>query len=200
MKSGATSGAIAGIGLKCAEGSLIERNQVRESFYGMYFEELWDSKVDGNVAMGSTDSGIYFVASKRNVVTHNIATNNSGQGIFLASFSDNNTIQYNNASGNGTGGGIAGIVLENSNYNNVSNNTASDNWGDGIFVDGISNGNTLDWNQCASNSNIGIHFGPDTFDNVYSFNRAKGNSEGYSDETCATSCLNDNADTFPSNR
>ena len=201
VKAGITGSAFAGIYLHCVEGSRIERNQVRESYNGIWMDEVWDTKVTENVATQNAFAGIEIDTSFRNIVMHNVTTSNTYDGIYLY-YSDNNTVMYNNASGNDANG----IVVETSNFNNLTYNTASDNKssngeGTGILLINGSAGNTLDWNQCASNDGYGIHFDSSTFDNVYSFNRAKGCLSGpFQDDTCGQTCQNDAMDSWPSNR
>ena len=108
---------------------------------------------------------------RSNVTLKNVEVTNFYYGIYLSS-STNNTITGNTASSNyGTG-----IYLDySSNNNTVYGNTASSNYGTGIYLDYSSNNNTVYGNTASSNGR-GIYLWSSSNNTVYG-NTASSNNE-----------------------
>ncbi len=105
-----------------------------------------------NVTNNSED-GIYLKMARYNNITNCNATNNSEVGIILYSDCDYNHITDCNASLNSHG-----IYLRYSNNNTISNNTCSNNGGNGIWLTcSSSENNTLTNNTCSGNGGNGIY-------------------------------------------
>lgn len=164
----------AGIYAECQEASRIEQNNIRDAFVGIWLENTSDTIVSGNVVSHDSDDGILLAnGGDSNTVERNIVTANGGVGIHLYT-SSANSIVNNNASRNT----LSGISLDGAmcNFNQVSYNTTSYNYSDGILLTSNAAMNTLDWNQSSGNGGAGVHIFGDG--NVYSNNRAKANSGG----------------------
>jgi parallel beta-helix repeat protein len=69
-----------------------------------------------------------------------------------------------------------GIFIRASNSFLVLDNVASDNMGDGLFIDGATH--QVDRNVLNGNLGFGLHFTPGSADNTYSDNSARGNGGG----------------------
>jgi len=125
--------------------------------------ELWtteDSMISNNNVSNNRD-GIYLYSfSNNNTIIGNTASNNGDDGIFLH-FSSNNTITGNNVHNNDDG-----IYLSLSRSNTITGNNVHNN-ADGIYLSSSSN-NTITGNNVSSND-YGIYLPYFVF-GIYSFN------------------------------
>ena len=118
--------------------------------YGIHLREYCDNNtISGNNVSFNENSGIYLETfCNNNTIMQNLANDNTGYGIHLREYCDNNSILGNTASDN-SGHGInlreycdnnniinntiirnnLGIMLHQSNYNTISENTLIDNGG-----------------------------------------------------------------------
>ncbi|MFW9873123.1 MAG: nitrous oxide reductase family maturation protein NosD [Candidatus Thorarchaeota archaeon] len=157
-------------------GSLIS-NDCDANTYGIFLDSSSYNEMLGNVFYGDTSgTGINLYNSSSNLIEGNFVENHY-QGIRLDSDCIHNTIlentAYNNSnygilvlwgSNNNTVTGnicdkqkyACGIILAESNYNDISENTASNNPMAGIALDG-SSGNHLANNIIFNNAQEGIH-------------------------------------------
>lgn len=184
-------------------GSLIENNEARGGGSAGATFYLWDSSsntIRDNVFTEAINFGIYMSNSSNNLIVGNTVggayglggdTSRTEVGISMALCSGN-TVANNNASNNSHNG-----IEVWGNNNNIHHNTCSNigydtsPYGSGIFIT-TGSGNTIDWNQLSGERGIkgyGIRFDTDTATgNVYSFNRAYGNSAGAYSQSCQPSC------------
>lgn len=148
---------------------------------GIYFHYLGNSSCSGNTVMNNRKQGIHVTSSYSCTISNNIVKGNQFSGIkveeSMVQGGDNNTISHNDASNNGddgiwitgshdiisyntcNGNGGSGIRLSwvgltdiSACYNTISNNTASNNGWGGIVVESYCVHNTISNNTCLSNN------------------------------------------------
>jgi len=135
--------------------------------YGIYLSNK-KNNVIRNCVVSDFYDGIYLNYSEENFIINNTATKNGdynyyGYGIHLY-YSKANIVENNTATENG----LAGIRLENSNYNNISNNYCALNKNyDGIYMTSSSN-NRIISNTLTMNDDSGLWIV--SCDNNYIFN------------------------------
>lgn len=135
-----------------------------------------DLNTVSNCTVGSNDVGIYVWKSDKNLIYKNRGPNNSNSTIFLEN-AINNTISFNNASGNVIkgigmlganwntifgnyvgGNGENGIYSFNCDWNYVAHNTITDHPRQGILFEFGSDNNFIHYNDVFDNDFSGIHF------------------------------------------
>ncbi len=128
--------------------------------------------------------GIYLENSRDNSIFNNTVKNNEEAGIELRTNSNYNNVTDNIASNDNEGyDQDYGIWLSSSDYNNIINNTANDNNNYGITIE-ASNNNTISGNRIFNNKDTGIHLDEVCEYNVITENIIYNNSRGiylYSD-------------------
>jgi parallel beta-helix repeat protein len=77
------------------------------SQFGIHSYVSLNSTFSGNTVANNSDYGIYFYWSKENTFSGNTVANNSDYGIYLNQNSDNNTVVFNDFSGNKASGSQA---------------------------------------------------------------------------------------------
>ncbi len=131
--------------------------------YGIYVENSFNLTISGNTFENNDACGIYIKNSNNSLIFDNVVNNNGGGGIKTEN-SHNNTISENTIYSNGIvfidgsrsyTHGMDGIILSNSDFNNISNNIIKFNTGDGIFTDGTDNKITR--NSLEKNNGNGIY-------------------------------------------
>ncbi|MFX0187678.1 MAG: NosD domain-containing protein [Candidatus Hodarchaeota archaeon] len=144
----------------------IKGNTANNNDYGIYLANNDNNIITGNKAYHNRN-GIYLSNSHYNFISENTASDNNN-GIILE-HSDNNTISGNTANYNR----VAGIYLEESGYNIISRNTANYNgWIGGILL-WDSNNNNLSGN-IINNNDYGIYL-INSDKNILSRNTANSN-------------------------
>ena len=106
--------------------------------------------IEGNGS--GSEYGIYLNGKSGNIIKNCVVTS-FFYGIYLNSFSNNNTL-INNAANLNSG---VGIYLGYASNNTLINNTANSNSLDGIYLNSSSNNNTLTNNTANSNGGVGIY-------------------------------------------
>ena len=149
----------AGIRLKSVNNSLLLDNDCSSNNDGIHVGGF-NNTIAGNIANNNNNGSGIFVDGFKNTVTGNTANNNNGlAGILLGGY--NNTVSGNIAVNNS--GWVDGIILTNSNYNNILGNNASIQliWSDHNNVSG-NNATTIglflsDYNTISGNiASVGI--------------------------------------------
>jgi len=142
--------------------------------------------ISDNIA-SSNLYGIYLYSySNNNTLTNNTASSNTQNGILLNQYSSSNTLTNNTASSNNGDG----IQLSNSDSNTLINNNALSNNDDGIYLH-YSDSNTLTNNNASSNNGDGIHL-YNSDGNMFTNNTVSGNTQNgiylhsYSDSNTLT--------------
>jgi len=131
-------------------------------------------RIENNI-ITNCKSGIAICDSVNTIVSNNICSDNSEEGIYVTDGAlydiDNNSIINNTCNSNRW----AGIFIEASDWINVENNTCESNRHNGIFV-AVSSNNTINNNTCSS-SELGIGLAYSHI-NVVSNNNCKSNFFG----------------------
>ena len=136
-----------------------------------------------NVSNGSV--GIEVAYSSGCTIVNNTADYNR-YGIYLYQ-ADNNTLYGNSFSNNE----VSGINLESSEYNTLTNNTINLSARHGLYVDGLSPGNTLTNNVLCGNNRVGGNY----YD-IYDADSTTGDNNtcntiyGYNDASASSGCKN----------
>lgn len=138
--------------------------------YGIVLSDSDRNVVDGNIAVGNgsttpgpSSAGIGLIRSNENHLEENYLVNNA-DGLLLVQ-SNRNTIQENRSCDRGCDGNAkTGVVLVDSDDNNLFNNEASENVRAGIFIDQNSTANSLGGNLATNNGGIGINTSPTSID------------------------------------
>jgi parallel beta-helix repeat protein len=170
----ANSNHFRGIGLWTSNGNIIINNTAKNNTSsGIYIQNSNDNKITDNDASNNVKDGIVLSTSNDNEIRNNSANSNTGSGIELRS-SDENIIANNTAKNNSFGiyltwssdnrinGNDAsinwkGISLIVSWNNELRNNIANSNHGDGFFLVLLSNNNTIANNTVKYNGDNGIY-------------------------------------------
>ena len=162
-----------GIAITESTGNQVLYNTVREATGpGMTLDLSRNTIVRGNDLAGN-GGGISLSESTGNKLESNHASGTMGTGIELGELSLNNEVLNNTASDN-TGDGIDLVDLAPTGQGNlVKGNTANDNGGDGIIVDAV--GHTITENTVNSNGGWGIYAAVGATDG--GGNKAAGNVE-----------------------
>ena len=152
--------------------------------YGIYIYNSNVSFIIQDCLIVNSNTGIYL----ENVNNSRLINNNCSNinwGILLES-SNNNTISGNTANGNI----YEGIYLTESMGNNLSGNTANDNGDSGIHLTTECMSNTLSGNIANDNGDSGIYIEEDCYSNTISENTA--NDNGDSGILLVYYCINNN--------
>ena len=146
------------------------------SDHGIYFEYV-DKSLIQNVysrrhasGTGIRLTGIVLTSSDFNRIIGNTCSENTYNGIYLYSNSNNNIITGNTCQGNTD----CGIYLYPSNNNTVTGNTCSENTNNGISLY-INSNNTVTGNTCQGNGGCGIYLYSNS-NNTITGNTCQGNS------------------------
>jgi len=198
-----------GIYLDSSSNNNVDGNNVTANSYaGIWLDSSSNNTVCGNIASANEDYGIYLGSSADNIVSGNIATANNGDGIdvdyssgdivsgntatenYYAGLSmiscSNNTISGNTAALN-----MYGIFIIASDINVSDNNATANGW-DGIYLDGSSN-NILRCNNLTGNGGDGIHLDYSSVNNAICGNNATANDNGiYLDDSSNNNALSAN--------
>ena len=145
---------------------------------GIYLNECWYNTVSNNISSNNQEMGIQLWISDYNLIKNNTFSSNddsagTGAGIWLDD-SDNNDLFENTCENNAE----QGISLKGS-YNQLWNNDSSSNGKDGIYIynSASSTGNTIIGNTFSSNNWDGIDSSGGADYNMFSGNTVTGNSE-----------------------
>ena len=145
---------------------------------GIFFNECWYNTVSSNNSSNNQAMGIELWISEYNLIKNNTFSSNddsagTGAGIWLDD-SDNNDLFENTCENNAE----QGISLKGS-YNQLWNNDSSSNGKDGIFVynSASSTGNTIIGNTFSSNNWAGIHSSGGADYNMFSGNTIDSNNQ-----------------------
>ena len=139
--------------------------------YGVY-ADLQKGLFIKNIGVTGAYDGIHFDNVDLSVITGDSASANGNYGVYLVNGSDTNTVSGNTANSNLQNG----IHLYSSSNNTVSNNMTNSNVNYGILVESNSNYNTLINNTVNSNAE-GIHLYSDSMGNTLINNTANSNSD-----------------------
>ena len=142
-----TGSLVSGILLSKASGAVVTNNRALNNGYGITVLDSHSNTITGNTSSFNSDYGIFLQRSNENVVENNTANSNRDKGFFI-SYSNRNRIENNNANmnvwngitiwasnnniikGNLTLRNAFGIVIEDSDGNELINNTTLPN----IFI------------------------------------------------------------------
>ena len=173
-----------GIFLICSNNNLLTGNNASSNGVGIHLDPSTYNTIADNDVNDNGWHGIWLQdSSDHNEVTGNTVLRNGlecGYGIYVQS-SSYNDIVGNNASETGLypGSGGSGICVEAelpSSHNNISDNTATDNVGDGITL--INEDNcTVTNNTASDNDGNGIYLRESTDNEIFD-NFANNNSDG----------------------
>lgn len=139
-------------------GVLTEHNTLTANDVGIYAIGTSGSTTAHNDVRASTFDGIALDSETASVAAHNKVRENNGPGIGVYD-SQTSTVDHNKVEGNSD----SGILLDNSDMNTVSDNqvrnngTANGDTTDGIRVDLLSTGNTLQNNHLKNNVTHDCH-------------------------------------------
>lgn len=112
-----------GIVVENSEGITIKGNTANNNdVYGIYLSETKNSAIEGNTVNANDDKGLFIINSMRNRIVNNNISLNAWNGITLFASHDN-TVRGNNALRN-----TFGIVISDSNNNDVAENTTLPNF------------------------------------------------------------------------
>jgi uncharacterized repeat protein (TIGR01451 family) len=130
-----------------------------------------NGEISGNIIQNSTLVGMYLHNSLNNLISGNTVTgtqtapgsyNCNGDGIYLETVSNNNTISGNTISNNVNNG----IHFWNGcNYNTISGNAITNN-GNGIYLYGSLFNSIISGNNVSDNSNVGIYIYQSAVNNI----------------------------------
>jgi len=150
--------------------NIIEGNDIRSNYYGIYLPYSSYNTISGNTVQGNGSYGILLSSSSNNTISGNTVQGNSSIGISLSS-SSNNTISGNTVQGNGSNG----IYLYSSLNNTISGNNVQGNSYYGIYLYFSSLNNTISGNNVQGNSYYGIYLYFSSNNNTISGNTVQGN-------------------------
>ncbi len=176
----------ANIVLSNVRSSYIEQNIMNGNYFGISIDNSYNVIVRKNTITNTESYGINVNNSNYNVIRENVVSFSKKSGIFIND-SSGNAVMYNSSNRNTD----RGIWVYRGSNNNIHGNTCTNNTtGIEIAGDGTagirSENNSIDWNQVAANSVMGIYFDVNTRNNVYSNNRTQGGGSGIVDDTCTT--------------
>lgn len=137
------------------------------------FQNVQNSSITNNTATSNLAYVAHLLDSDYNTIeNNNVSVNNPGgaSGIYVE-LSDSNIINNNNASYN-----YYGIEFATGYYNNVTNNTANNNSGDGIHFGAQDVSNRLINNNASANSGAGIFVTSPGGSNTLANNTANSNN------------------------
>lgn len=136
-------------------GNLLDNNAINNTIGFKLIDSDYNNLTDNYAEQNAV--GFFLINSTDNTLTNNIAYNNNefiadneGLGFYLETNSDNNTLTSNTADNNGE----VGIAIEESESNEIADNTIEDN-GYGVIIDS-SNDNILTNNTISNNGEEGI--------------------------------------------
>jgi parallel beta-helix repeat protein len=126
---------------------------------GIYLDSSSSNTLTNNSCLNNSWNGIGISNSDGNIIADNACLGNSLHGIRVTS-SNSNFLGYNNCSnnlhGNMTNGEEAGILLDGSSWNTLSDNICLDDDTSGIAIRGSTH-NILTNNTCSDNTLAGIY-------------------------------------------
>lgn len=129
-----------GIWLSASPNNKVENNAAtNNTLEGILLQASDYNAVVGNVVSNSSQDGIRLENSTNNSIINNTATNQRVDGILLVDLSNNNTIGGNNISGSGD----FGIDLTESSFNEITQNSLSNNKFN-VYLMGASNNTIVD--------------------------------------------------------
>jgi uncharacterized repeat protein (TIGR01451 family) len=162
----------------CNDITVKNQKDVSDNYYGIYFYNTINSKIDG-CNLNYDDESIVLVFSSGNDIRNNVVGETGRNfGIVLYS-SDGNSLANNTVNGNSYG-----IRLETSNNNILKNNSANNNDCAGISLLWTSCGNKVEGNTANDNNEHGIRVETTSNNNEIYLNKLNGNAKNaYSDST-----------------
>lgn len=154
---------------------IFSENLIFNNYYGFYiFESSAISYIDNDI-INNTGLGIYTQLNFGDIITGNVISNNEGSGLELyecnSSIVENNIVMNNDGEGLDMWGDFSG------NYNFISNNTFSNNTGNGILFDDSNQHNIIENNEICFNGDNGIHMIDEQHNNTILFNNIANNTE-----------------------
>jgi parallel beta-helix repeat protein len=156
---------------------------------GINFTTVTNSKVDKVWVENIKGNGIYLkTSSNNNTISNSNIQGNSQQGIYLYTSSNNNTVSNNNVQGN-TGIGI--YLYTSSSNNTISNSNIQGNSQQGIYLYTSSNYNTISGNNVQGNSYCGIYL-VSSSNNIISNNNTQTNAHGIDLSSSSNNTISNN--------
>ena len=155
---------------------------------GIFLRGSTNNTVIDSLSVNNTFGVMLDFSDSNDIANNNLSNNFVGIDMMESRWNNvsNNTLNSNNASGtnlnefrsllNGTG-----IIMNNSDDNQISNNNASDNYGCGIVLRGDSQKNTVVGNNASSNDDTGIKLTHLTSDNSIYNNYFDNTNNSYDD-------------------
>jgi len=134
-----------------------------------------------------TGYGIYIYKSDVSFIIQDCLIYNSKEGIYLENVNNSRLINNNCSNINW------GILLEDSNNNTISGNTANGNNYEGIYLT-YANNNTLSGNTANDNEDLGIHLQTECMNNTLSGNTINNNGDSgiHIEEDCMSNTISRN--------
>lgn len=170
-----------GISLTSASNNILANNTINSNGNGVSLYLSNDNTLTNNTASTNT-YGLMVYFSNGNKLINNTAKSNglpSGIGMGISIRGSNNSIITGNIADSNKAVGI--IIYDNSNYNNITNNSASSNGvqyiGQGITLDMKSTHNIVINNTANSNTYNGVMLTMDSHYNTLTDNTANSNGE-----------------------
>ena len=181
-----------GINLAGQHNSIVNCNCSYNALYGILITGYRNNIVNNTCLMNRGDSGIYVESNSNTLVNNTCSGNGSGFYLFGSNY---NTLIDNTCTRNA----VNGIHLTVSYYNQLNRNNCSDNYhnltnGDeaGIYLD-TSRGNVLTNNTCMNNVFSGISVRTNSNSNVLINNTCTNNSYGaYMDDSAYNNLVSNN--------
>ncbi len=150
------TGVDAGIKFEDVYNGKIFENNITDNYAGVKLIRSDNNSISANYIYDNTGQGIILQQSQYNVIVGNTANNSNYYGLFIVSFSHNNTIEGNTFGNNkGASGYGSGIRISGSNDCEVSGNWLSDN-DQGIRITDNSHRNKFYDNVIHNNAKYGV--------------------------------------------
>jgi parallel beta-helix repeat protein len=172
-----------GIWLSASRSNKVENNAATNNMEGILLQASDYNAVVGNVVSNNSQDGIRLEHSTNNGIINNTATNQRVDGILLIDLSNNSTIVGNNISGNGD----FGIDLADSSFNEINQNSLSNNKFN-MELSGASNNTIVD--NSLTKGNWGIYV-------VSATHQPSGNVVGSGDNRIYHNSFVDNVNVYP---
>jgi len=151
----------AGIELNNTLNCCIMNNNISDNEIGISLKYSHSNIITHNIASSNRYTGISLNNSSNNIVRDNNCSSNNAYGVFLWTSSRNNQIRDNNISLNRD----YGVNLSFSNMNTITYNNIYDNWR-GIGLSYESNNNTIARNVVFNNTQYGIDISYSDWNNI----------------------------------
>jgi len=174
IQNNGTAGTTFGILLNASVSNVTVRDCIVSNYtYGLYLYSSSNDTIVNNSALLNENGFRLENSANSNILTDNLAFNNSAYGFILYQNSDNNALANNTAYNNGNRGFY---LYVGSSYNLIADNVAHDNGNRGFYLDTQCSFNNLTNNTAYNNQNRGFHLYSNSSYNTLDGNIAYNNS------------------------